>query len=245
MRHNRLRQLVGQNFGTGQPVKTARNQAGAVEIMIYDVIDPWFGISAASIAQAIKDAGDAPLVIRLNSPGGDVFDGRAIANQIAQHAAPTEVIVDGLAASAASTIAIAANKLTMAAGSFLMIHCAWSFVMDNADGMRAMASLLDKIDGEIAADYARKAGCTPQQAMDWMKAETWFTAEEAQAAGLADAVLASDAKMQAFNLAAYDRTPRALIDRIAALSAAPDTPDFEAMRAQAARRLRLFDHLAA
>lgn len=243
---NRLRQLLAQNATTGRALNAVRNDAG-VEIMVYDVIDPWFGVSAAAFQKELAAAGDAPVTVRLNSPGGDVFEGRAIASLIAQRAAPVRCVVDGLAASAASTIAVAGKELVMAAGSFLMVHQSWSMAMDNAPGLRALADLLDKVDLQIAGDYARKAGCSLDQAMAWMRAETWFTADEAVAANLANQVLAADATLQPFNLAAFDRAPSALLDRIAALQrpAQPAEPDLEAMRAAAERRLRLFDHLAA
>ena len=215
MPRNRLRQLIAQNSAGSTPIQARRNEAGAgIEVLIYDVIDAYWGVSAQGFAKAIAGAGTEPLTIRVNSPGGDVFEGRAIASLIRAHQGPTAVIVDGLAASAASTIAVAAKSVSMAAGSFLMVHQSWAFAMDNAPGLRSLADLLEKVDGQIAADYAAKASVSQQQALDWMNAETWFTAEEAVAAGLADAVLATDAQLQAHNLAAYDRVPQALTDRI-------------------------------
>lgn len=242
---DRLRQLLAQNSAPGAAIQAAKKDNG-IEVSIYDVIDPWFGVSAAAFKAAIAGAGDAPLTVRINSPGGDVFDGRAIANLIAQHPGPTHCIVDGLAASSASTVAVAGNKLSMSAGSMLMVHNAWVMAMDNAAGLRATADVLDKVDAQIATSYAAKAKCSVEDALAWMAAETWFTAEEAVAAGLADEALAAEAKMKNFNLAAFDRAPQALIDRIAASIAQPEPPvDFAAMRAAAERRLRLYDHLAA
>jgi ATP-dependent Clp protease protease subunit len=241
MRHNRLRQLIGENFATGAGIQARRNQSGeGVEVLIYDVIDAWFGVSAQSFAKAIAGADGQPLTIRVNSPGGDVFEGRAIASQIRAYTGPTTIIVDGLAASAASTIAVAANSTTMAKGSFLMVHQSWAFAMDNAPGLRQLADLLDKVDTQVAADYAAKAGVTQAAALDWMKVETWFTAEEAVAAGLANAVLDAEGQLQAFNLAAFDHVPATLQDRINALSA-PAKPDQAALRSAAERRLRLYD----
>jgi ATP-dependent protease ClpP protease subunit len=247
MPRNRLRQLIAQNNGAGTPIQARRNQASpGIEVLIYDVIDASWGVSAQGFAKAIAGAGAEPLTIRVNSPGGDVFEGRAIASLIRAHQGPTSVIVDGLAASAASTIAVSAQSVSMALGSFLMIHQSWALAMDNAPGLRGLADLLEKVDSQIAADYAAKASISQQQALDWMAAETWFTAEEAVAAGLADAVLTADAQLQAHNLAAYDRVPQALVDRIAALQR-PDQeqPDQAALRAAAERRLRLYERTAA
>lgn len=243
---NRLRQMLAQNLTAGRPIAAVKNATGdGIEVSIYDVIDPWFGVSAASFKAAIAGAGDAPLTVRINSPGGDVFDGRAIANMIAQHPGPTTCIVDGLAASSASTIAVAAQKTVMADGSMLMVHNAWIMALDNAAGLRQAADVLDKIDRQIAADYARKAKCTLDEALAWMAAETWFPADEAVTAGLADEVLAVPAKMQNFNLGAFDRAPQDLLDRIAAAQKPEPNHNFAAMRAAAERRLRLFDHIAA
>ena len=236
MRRNRLQQLIAQKSAAGGALPVVRSEAG-IEVQIYDVIDAWWGVSAKAFAEAIKGAGALPLTVRLNSPGGDVFEGRAIASLVRAHVGPTAVIVDGLAASAASTIAVAANTTTMAKGSFLMVHRSWAFAMDNAEGLRSLAGLLDKIDGQIAGDYVAKSGASLAQAEAWMEAETWFTAEEAVEAKLADAVGETSAELKSFNLAAFDRAPQALLAR----TAPPASPDPVALRAAADRRMRLYD----
>jgi ATP-dependent Clp protease protease subunit len=109
--------------------------------------------------------------------------------------------------------------------------------MDNAEGLRSLAGLLDKIDGQIAGDYVAKSGATLAQAEAWMEAETWFTAEEAVEAKLADAVGETSAELKSFNLAAFDRAPQALLER----TAPPAPPDPVALRAAADRRMRLYD----
>lgn len=139
----------------------------------------------------IKDfnAITAPTIhLRINSPGGDVFDARAIATAITQHKSTVVAHVDGLAASAASYIAIAADEVEMAPGSFLMIHKAWTFAFGNSEDLLSTAALLEKIDGSLAADYAKKTGKSNAQIEDWMSAETWFTAEEAVTEGFAGKV---------------------------------------------------------
>lgn len=241
MRNSRYRQLIGQNAprqDASLPVIQAKTTDAGVEVLIYDVIDPWWGVSAKGFADAIAGAGDRPLTVRLNSPGGDVFDGRAIASMIRAHKGPTKAIIDGLAASAASTIAVAANETVMATGAFLMVHNSWAFAMDNATGLRQMADLLEKIDGQIGADYAAKAGVTPEQAKAWMDAETWFTAEEAVTAGLAASVLEDAASIKDFNLSAFERAPQALINRIAAQN--DNAQAVTALRNAAERRMRLY-----
>jgi len=146
----------------------------------------WGGIDAAEMVPAIRDLDVDTLNVYVNSPGGNVYDGVAIRNALRGHKARVIVTVDGLAASAASFIACAGDEVIMAENSELMIHEAWGLAIGNADDMLAAADDLDRISGNIADMYAAKAG---GDAADWralMKAETWYSAAEAVAAGLAD-----------------------------------------------------------
>jgi ATP-dependent Clp protease, protease subunit len=163
---------------------------GEATIYLYDVIDAFWGVSAS---QFVKDlnAITAPVIhLRINSPGGDVFDGRAIATAIRQHKSKVIAHVDGLAASAASYVAIAATEVEMAPGSFLMIHNAWTIAAGNCEDFLATAAILEKIDQSLVEDYAKCTGCDPEQVKAWMCAETWFTAQEAIDNGFADRMAA-------------------------------------------------------
>jgi ATP-dependent protease ClpP protease subunit len=173
---------------TGLHIRAAAS--GAVELLIYDAIgaDMWGeGVTAKSVVAALADAGDKPVVARINSPGGDVFDGMAIYNALRGHAAGVTVRVDGLAASAASVIAMA-GECTMAQASQMMIHNSWALAIGNKADMRKMADTMDKIDGQMAAVYAAKSGRPAEDMQALMDAETWLTAQEAVDAGLADAM---------------------------------------------------------
>ena len=162
-------------------------------LRLYDPVDSYgefWGVSAKEFAQALDDLPSNITEIRLhiNSPGGDVFDGVAIVNALRAHSARVVAVVDGIAASAASFIAAAADETLMAPNSELMIHDAWGLCVGNAAEMQQMAEMLDHISDNIASIYAAKAGGT---VADWraaMAKETWYSAEEAVAAGLADAV---------------------------------------------------------
>jgi ATP-dependent Clp protease protease subunit len=157
-------------------------------VYLYDAIDSYYGVNAEAFVKDFN-AITAPMIhLRINSPGGDVFDGRAIATAISQH--PSNVIahVDGLAASAASYVAIAADSVEMAPGSFMMIHKAWTLAFGNSEDLLSTAALLEKIDGSLAADYAKKSGKAQSQIEQWMSDETWFTAEEAVEQGFADSI---------------------------------------------------------
>lgn len=174
------------------------NEADA-EIWIYDVIDSWgdeWGISAADVIAALGEIGDVGRIsVRLNSPGGDYFEGVAIHNALARHAAQVTVHVDALAASAASVIAMAGDRIVMGQGAQMMIHEARSGVFGaTAEDMRRAALMLDQTNDDIASFYARRTGGSAEE---WRKAvavETWYTAAQAVESGLADEVVTRPAR---------------------------------------------------
>ena len=189
------------NRATTRPTNSEPNVALAgttATIRLYDPIDSWggwWGMSAAEVADAVDKLPADVTEIRLliNSPGGDVFDGVAITNILGAHPARIVAVVQGIAASAASFIATSADELVMNPGSMLMIHDASGGVWGWADDMRQMSTLLDQISDNIAGMYATKAGGTTAEWRERMLAETWYTAEEAVTAGLANSVGAASA----------------------------------------------------
>lgn len=163
------------------------NTGPGTEVFIYDEIGGSFGVSADEFVQDLGKITDDNITVRINSPGGSVFDAVAIYNALIQHPANVTTRVDALAASAASIIAMAGDKVEMMVGSQLMIHDAMGIEMGNAKDMREMATFLDKQSDNLASIYANKGG--DQQ--DWralMLAETWMFAQEAVDFGLADSV---------------------------------------------------------
>ena len=124
--------------------------------------------------------------MRLNSAGGNAFDGVAIMNALKDHPAKVTVKVDGLAASAASIIAMAGDTIEMGEGSFLMVHRAHGLAYGHRDDLRELADVLEKADGEIIDVYARRSKKPVETVRGWVEAETWFTGQEAVEAGLAD-----------------------------------------------------------
>lgn len=178
-----------------RPARWNIEQGGGVaSLHLYGVVGGFWGdIIAGDVVREIRELDVATLNVYINSPGGDVFDGIAIRNAIRQSSAHVVVHVDGLAASAASFIACAADELVMGENAELMIHDAWTIVLGNADELRTEADNLDRISDNIAAMYAEKAGGTAASWRDVMKAETWYSASEAVAAGLADRVANDDA----------------------------------------------------
>lgn len=167
--------------------------ADTAEVAIYDEIGMW-GVTASDFMAELAGASVKNLTLRINSPGGDVFDGLAILNSIRSHPANVHVIVDGLAASAASFIAMAGDKVEMAPNSMMMIHEASGLCMGTAGDMRDLADLLDKTSANIASIYASRSGRGPEEHRKAMQAETWYSDQEAVDAGLADAVIGSEAK---------------------------------------------------
>lgn len=164
----------------------AGEDGSPAQLDLYDEIGFW-GIDANEFKRLLNQV-SGPLTVHVNSPGGDVFDGIAITNMLRSHKAGVHVIVEGLAASAASFIAMAGQTLTMMPNSTLMIHDASGMCIGNATDMQQMTDLLDKISDNIASIYAAKAGGSVEDWRAAMKTETWYTADEAVDAGLADRV---------------------------------------------------------
>lgn len=179
--------------------------------------------------------------LRINSPGGDVFDARAIKTALEQHPAKVISHIDGLAASAASFVMLAGDEIEMARGSMVMIHKAWAIAIGNADDMLTMADLLDKVDGQIAADYVRATGQKREQIDQWMAEETWFTEDEALEHGFIDRIYEGDAVESRFDLSAFKNAPKTLTER----RKAPSDDEIAAqMKAAADARLALYERTA-
>lgn len=162
-------------------------------LYLYGPIDSWggpWGVSASEVAQALATlpSGTTDLTMRINSPGGEVFEAVAIMNLLRDHSARITARVDGIAASAASFLAVSADETIMGGNTELMIHDAWGLAIGNAEDMRGYADMLDKVSNDIASVYAAKAGNDTAHWRDYMLAESWFDAEEAVALGLADSV---------------------------------------------------------
>lgn len=214
----KILQLLRDNAGREKrPTNAVRNGAEA-SIYIYDVIDAYWGVSALAVIDAINAAGDAEtLNVYINSPGGDVFEGRAIMAALGRFKGKTVAHIDSLCASAATSIALACGEVRMADGAFFMIHNASGLVWGDKTAMRETADLLEKVEGAIVNDYTAKTGKDEKQVRAWMDAETWFTAEEAKAEGFIDSIVKEGKAKNTWNLAAFEKVPEAL-------KAPPDPP---------------------
>lgn len=176
------------------------------EVMIYDEIGGWCGVSPAAFRNALNKIETPNISLRIHSPGGNAFDGVAIYNTIRSHPSHITAHIDGLAASAASYIALAADEVVMSEAAQLMIHDAWGVVVGPASDLDDVSAQLNKMSDNIAKLYAKKAGGSVEFWRDAMRAESWYTDEEAVAAGLADRVAddvkAADVKA-AWNLSVF------------------------------------------
>lgn len=195
---------------TAQKSFTVSAIDGGTRIDLYDVIDDYYGVSASDFVKAINEIKDGEISLHINSPGGDVFSARAMVAAISAHPSNITAYIDGLAASAASYVALACDKVVMQKGSMLMIHCASTIVWGTSSDMTETASLLDKIDATIAADYERKTGKSRDELMTMMRAETWMTSDEAVEGGFADSVVENEKgkPKNAWNLSAYANAPK-------------------------------------
>ena len=156
------------------------------EILMYGNVG-WEITAAETIAKLAEVTGD--VTVRINSYGGDSFEGVAVMNALRHHDGQVTAVIDGVAASAASIIAVGgADRLVMRPGSELMIHDAWTFADGNAADLTKVAGDLERTSQSMAEIYADKGGGEPDVWRDMMRAETWFSAQEAVDAGLADAV---------------------------------------------------------
>lgn len=187
----RRAQARGRRLALASVGPKAAADGDVAELRIYDEIG-WFALTADDFAKKLEGITADVIRLRLNSPGGEVFDGTAIHSLLRQHPARVEVHIDGLAASIASYIALAGDEIHMAEGAYLMIHNPWSFALGDADDLRKQAEVLDKVTSNLARAYAAKMGRPEAEVLALMADETWFTVDEALEAGLVDHKMGED-----------------------------------------------------
>jgi ATP-dependent protease ClpP protease subunit len=200
-----------------------RAQARGAEIIIYDEIGA-FGIPAKTFLDELKALGPvAELTVRVNSPGGSVFDGVAIYNALKRHDAAITVWIDGIAASIASMIAMAGDEVVMSENAMLMLHDPSALVLGTATDMRGMAEALDRMKAGMVAAYRDKSGRDDAEIEALMQAETWLSAQEAVDLGLADRIEAPVRMAAHFDLSRFRNPPPELV----ALAATPSPQEDE------------------
>lgn len=165
-------------------------------ISIYDVIghDPWTGggVTVKRIAAALRTIGRKDVVVNINSPGGDFFEGVAIYNSLREHKARVTVRVVGLAASAASIIAMAGDDIEIGAAAFMMVHNTWALAIGNRHDMRDVADTLEQFDQALVNVYSSRTGEAEADIAKMLDKETWMSGQEAIDKGFADKALPSE-----------------------------------------------------
>lgn len=186
----------------------AKAKDAPAALYIYDEIG-YFGQTAKGLADDLRELDVEELDVHVNSPGGDIFDGLAIYQALKDHKANVTVRIDGLAASIASVIAMAGDKVVMAPKSSLMIHDGWTMAVGSAKDMRKTADLLDKQSDIIASVYADKTGQPAEFWREIMGDDAWYNAEEALAAGLIDEIEGQEKKVEeGFDLTVFAHAGR-------------------------------------
>ena len=189
-------------------------QGSRTEVVIYDEIGAYGVTAKGFLAELGALPDDAAIDLRLNSPGGSVFDAVAIYNALKRHAGDITVWIDGIAASAASYIAMAGDTIVMPENAFLMIHDPSGLVMGTAEDMRSTAEALDKVKGSLIQGYAAKSGKADDEIAALMAAETWLDAKDALDLGFIDRIAAPVKLAASFDVARFHNAPPDLVEAI-------------------------------
>lgn len=210
-RVHKFKNLVGPSSGNGFHSKTSNKVA---EIELYDEIGFW-GVTAKqfkdTLVRAEKD-GVNEIKLRINSPGGDVFDGIAMYNDLVDFKGKVHVEIVGLAASAASLVAMAGDTISMKENAMIMIHNAWTIAIGNKADMRSTADVLEVIDSSLAKTYVSRTGLSLDEVTAMLDAETWLDADEALEKNFIDTIADDnkeddDSAKAVFDLSVYNNVP--------------------------------------
>lgn len=164
-------------------------------ISMYDVVgEDWYdeGITLARTAGILRKLGEGDVVVNINSPGGDMFEGIAIYNLLKAHKGHITVNVLGMAASAASIIAMAGDTINIGKSAFLMIHNCWTYAVGNSQGFAQLSDELTQFDKGMAQIYVDKTGLNERRIIDMLDEETWLSGDDAIEMGFADGFLSSE-----------------------------------------------------
>lgn len=244
MNRNNLLQLLKNNLEKPKLFQVKAEDDDEATIYVYDVIGSgWYGgVSAQDFARQLANIQASTIHLRINSPGGDVWDGRAMMTALKQHSAKVVAHIDGVAASAATSLVMAADEVEISRGAEFMIHNAWSIEIGNRHDFIDMAERLESIDSQIVTDYERRTNLGRDELTQMMDDETWFTAEQVVDYGFADRLIelvGDDAEnVTQWDLSAYDNAPESEPEKPSALQQA------QAHHAHLDRRFRLIENRA-
>lgn len=201
-----LTKLFSDNANNSVRNLRIENKDIEADVYLYDVIDENYGVSAIAFNKELTALKGKKVNLRINSPGGEVFAGRAMVSAILNHG-NVIAYIDGLAASAASYVAMSAKEVHMADGAMIMLHNAWSLALGNKTDMRNTADLLEKIDATIVNDYKKKTNLDEAEIIAMMDAETWLTAAEALDKCFVDSIFNGAKVDNHWDLTAYNNAP--------------------------------------
>jgi ATP-dependent Clp endopeptidase proteolytic subunit ClpP len=205
-----------------------RAEGSTAEVLIYDTIGADFwneSVTAKTFAKQVSDLKEVKEInVRINSPGGSVFDATAIYNTLKNHPANITVTIEGMALSAASLVAMAGDTIRMASNAYLMIHNPWALAEGDAESMRKAADMLDKVKGQLVKTYAERSGMDETEVANLLDAETWMTADEAVEMGFADEVMSQPAIAAHVDVKQFSKAPAAF-KRMVNASAKPVTQE--------------------
>lgn len=188
--------------------------AKQAEVMIYDEIG-LYGVDAKSFIEEIKTIpNDTPVLLRINSPGGSVIDGLAIYDAISRLPQKVTARIEGIAASMASVIALAADEVVMSENSLFMIHNVWGGEVGESGDLRKAADLMDKMGERLVSIYVSKTGKSEEVIRNWMNKETWFNSQEAVDAGFVNAVEEPIKMAAKFDINKYDYKNKKLVNNL-------------------------------
>lgn len=203
------------------------NKADSADLFLYGEISEWWGISANDFVHDLNETDAKTIDLYINSPGGSVFSGFAIYSALARHSEKNgvtiNVVVDGIAASIASVIAMAGDNIKIAEHASMMIHQPWGWAMGTADEMREEADVLDDLEETIVDIYVARTGGDRDEIARWVKDETWMKGKVAVDRGFADEVIALKTKKKGDD--EEDRAPIASVDVDYLSSLFPNMPD--------------------
>jgi len=183
-------------------------ESGATIIDLFDEIGA-YGVSAKDFRAQLNDI-TGSIVLRINSPGGDVFDGLAIFNSLVAHDGHVRVEITGVAASAASIIAMAGDEIAIAENAFVMIHNSWGVTIGNAEDHDETSDLLGQIDNSLASTYAKRTGQDIRVMKTMMDEETWLGSADAKANGFVTEIIGSRSANARFDMSVYANAPKQL-----------------------------------
>lgn len=196
------------------------------DVLLYGIV-AWWDLDSAQFAEDLMRITTPRVNLRINSPGGNVFDGIGMYNSIKAHPAHFTSTIESSALSIMSVVALASDVVKIAKNAFMMVHEPWSIIAANAKEHRKEADVLDKLSVGMIGTYVEKTGKPSNEIKSWMEEETWFNAQEAKSAGFVDEIIGESSTNAFFDLSIFSNVPDELQNRINASKTKPTEREIE------------------